>query len=105
MLPRAFHDGEGPAISHGEPLAGASGNVKLAGRCAIEARVSYQDVASLRGFRLRRYGDRSSAESFADVIICFTEQTEVNSGDEKGAETLPGNSPEDDGMACTWRER
>src|SRR5277367_2988390 len=59
VLAEAFDDREGAAIAHGEALAGASGDEKLAGGRAIKNGVSGEDVAAPRSGGARGNADGS----------------------------------------------
>src|SRR5258706_7899008 len=88
VLANAFDHGEGAAVANGEAFAGAACDEKLAGGCAIQNRVASEDVATARGAEAGGDGDGAAAEAFADVVVGFAVEFEIDPGAEERAEAL-----------------
>ena len=90
VLADAFDHGECAAVANGETFACAAGDKKLAGSCAVQNRVSGENVTAARSAGARTDRDGAAGQSFADVVVGFAVKFEIDSGAEKRAETLTG---------------
>src|SRR5277367_822112 len=88
VLAETFNDSQRATVAHREALAGASGNIKLAGSGTVEHGISRQHIATARGRRARRNTDRSAGKSFAHVIVGLTGKLQREARSQKRAEAL-----------------
>ena len=79
-------------ISHAKAFAGPAGSKKLSASCSIKAgiaddRILVRDIFPFGG----RFNDNFTAShAFADVIVRFASQGDLNPGTEKRSEALTG---------------
>src|SRR5262249_18525012 len=94
----AFHHGEGPAVAHGEALAGYSAEVGLAAGGPVQHHVAHEDVGRGGEGRLGRGEGHELApgEALAHVVIGVAFQGEGDAPRHEGGEALPGRAEEVD---------
>jgi hypothetical protein len=88
VLAYAFHHSERAAVAYRKSFARASRDVEFAGGRTIEDRVTDQDVATLGSFVSRGDRDSAAAETLADIVVGFTQQTKLQAGNQEGSEAL-----------------
>ena len=96
VVPHAFHNGMGPAIAHGEALAGQTAEVGLPGGGPIEHHVAHDDVLlGGKGGALGRVDDQmAAAEALARVIVGVPRQRQRDAPRQKRSEALAGGAAE-----------
>ena len=81
VLADAFDDGNSAAVANGKTLASLPGDEQLAGSRAVEHGVARENVAALGSGVAGADGDCSAGEAFADVVVGFAEQFQVEPSD------------------------
>ena len=82
------------AVAHGEPLAGAAREERLAARRAVEARVAHDDVLVRLEARAgrRAHGEHAAGQPLADVVVRVALEHEQHAARGERAEALPGRT-------------
>src|SRR5512133_162571 len=91
VVTNTFDDGRSTTISDSEALSSHAAEECFAARCAIQNRVSDENVLVRSNGRARGvlYGDYAATHSLADVIVGVTFEVQLHTVSDEGAEALP----------------
>ena len=94
MLADAFNHCQGAAVAHCEAFTRLSGNVKLARSRTVKHGIAHEHVAAFGSLGSGAYGNGSTAQAFAHVVVGFACQAEVGARDQESPKTLSGRTNE-----------
>src|SRR6201999_1804152 len=94
MVAGSFHNCECTGIADGESLAGAAGREQLSAGRAIQTGVAHDDGLARREIRSRRrpQDDTAAGHAFADVVIGFALEIEMQAACVPHPEALSGRT-------------